>query len=161
MPKYNPGQSGNPKGRPKGAKGKRSKLKIGEQLESMRFDFVKNWLSEFKRLGTPSERLDYLTKIAPYIFPKISSEAAVTAVINNQNNQTGTNGLDGDILQTVDKLIKGMGSGRVVIIPSNGREDLQCAFEEWCEKNELAKKEFIALKAVRKKLLEKYPEAVD
>ncbi len=73
MSKFEKGQSGNPKGKPKGAKNKTS-----EQVRAMIQAFIeKNFdrlQDDFDSLETPKERLYFLEKMLSHTLPKPLNE---------------------------------------------------------------------------------------
>jgi len=73
MPKFEKGQSGNPQGRPKGSQNKATR-----QAREALADFTNGKLQELETIWTdlsPKDKADFLSKVLPYIAPKLSAQA--------------------------------------------------------------------------------------
>lgn len=68
MAKYKKGQSGNPKGRPKGSMNEKTKY-IREWIVSLIGSNAKSLAESFKRLP-PKEKFKVITQLMPYVLPK-------------------------------------------------------------------------------------------
>lgn len=72
MAKFKPGQSGNPTGRPKGAKSKTTG-EFRELLAEGLADHIEMIPTYIDALDNPKEKLDLLAKFMPYILPRLQS----------------------------------------------------------------------------------------
>ena len=77
---FEPGQSGNPSGRPKGAAGK-STAKIKEAYHMLLEDNLDNmsqWLAEVAE-DNPRQAVELMLKLSEYIVPKLAKQEVVGA----------------------------------------------------------------------------------
>ena len=77
---FEPGQSGNPSGRPKGAAGK-STAKIKEayhKLLESNLDNMSQWLAEVAD-DNPRQAVELILKLSEYIVPKLAKQEVVGA----------------------------------------------------------------------------------
>lgn len=72
------GQSGNPNGRPKGAKGKITQRmrEAMEELQERQFENVENWLTQVAA-EDPAKALDLFLKMNEYVMPKLARQENV------------------------------------------------------------------------------------
>jgi len=81
--KFKPGQSGNPKGRPRGAKN-RNTVELKEAISTIIDDELKKAQKYLTQIS-PKERLDFIVRLLPYILPKIS-QIEHSAIIEEKPN---------------------------------------------------------------------------
>ena len=86
---FEKGQSGNPNGRPKGAKDKATK-EIREKIASILEEhFTPERVTEDLEAMEPKERLMFLTKLMEYTVPKLK-QTDIEANVNNRTDKPPT-----------------------------------------------------------------------
>lgn len=86
MAKYKKGQSGNPKGRPKGSMNEKTKY-IREWIVSLIGSNAKSLATSFKRLPA-KEKFKVITNLLPYVLPKqIQQDLRHNFDFNNLNDE--------------------------------------------------------------------------
>ena len=103
------GTSGNPKGRPKGAKNKATN-ELREWVEKFINDNLDTIESDIKELE-PNDRVKFFLALLNYSLPK---QQSVKADINDEREQIVISNLSAESRETFDKIIKGGGLNGLV-----------------------------------------------
>ncbi len=97
--KYQKGQSGNPQGRPKGAKNK-VKSKLLDAISSIIEDNIERLQEDLDSLE-PQDRVKALTNLIGYIIPK---QQAVKADVTDEREQIIITNLSSESIATLERI---------------------------------------------------------
>ena len=105
---FKKGQSGNPNGRPRGAKNKATN-ELREWVERFLVDNRENFINDIKELD-PNERVKFFLALLNYTLPK---QQSVKAEINDEREQIVIANLSAESRETLEKIKRGGLNGLV------------------------------------------------
>ena len=105
---FKKGQSGNPKGRPRGAKNKATN-ELREWVERLINDNLDTFANDIKELD-PNDRVKFFLALLNYTLPK---QQSVKAEINDEREQIVIANLSAESRETLEKIKRGGLNGLV------------------------------------------------